>query len=201
MSIADPAADLRPLTTVMPAREYLAAMWARRDFAVALPFEEVRSTHQDTLLGNLWHLANPMLSVAVYYLVFGVMLDVSRGIDNYILFLMVGVFTFNLTTRCVLGGATAISSQPGADALDPLSSRPAAVLGDHVQAVHVRLRAHRDRRRRHCRRARESRCAGCSCRRSSCCTPASTSAVPSSPPGSTTASATSSRSSRSSSAC
>jgi len=113
MSIADPAADLRPLTTVMPAREYLAAMWARRDFAVALPFEEVRSTHQDTLLGNLWHLANPMLSVAVYYLVFGVMLDVSRGIDNYILFLMVGVFVFNLTTRCVLGGATAISANQG----------------------------------------------------------------------------------------
>ena len=85
----------------------------RRDFAVALPFEEVRSTHQDTLLGNLWHLANPMLSVAVYYLVFGVMLDVSRGIDNYILFLMVGVFTFNLTARCVLGGATSISNNQG----------------------------------------------------------------------------------------
>jgi teichoic acid transport system permease protein len=113
MSVADPAADLRPLTTVMPASEYLAAMWSRRDFAVALPFEEVRSSHQDTLLGNVWHLANPMLSVAVYYLVFGVMLDVSRGIDNYILFLMVGVFTFNLTTRCVLGGATSISSNQG----------------------------------------------------------------------------------------
>jgi teichoic acid transport system permease protein len=113
MTVTDPAANLRPLNTVMPARQYLAAMWSRRDFAVALPFEEVRSTHQDTLLGNLWHLANPMLSVAVYYLVFGVMLDVSRGIDNYILFLMVGVFTFNLTSRTVLGGATAISSNQG----------------------------------------------------------------------------------------
>jgi teichoic acid transport system permease protein len=53
------------------------------------------------------------LSVAVYYLVFGVMLDVSRGIDNYVLWLMIGVFTFNLTSRCVLGGATAISSNQG----------------------------------------------------------------------------------------
>jgi teichoic acid transport system permease protein len=113
MTVTDPAADLRPLNTVMPARQYLAAMWARRDFAVALPVEEVRSTHQDTLLGNLWHLANPMLSVAVYYLVFGVMLDVSRGIDNYILFLMVGVFTFNLTSRTVLGGASSISNNQG----------------------------------------------------------------------------------------
>jgi teichoic acid transport system permease protein len=113
MSVVDPAANLRPLNTVMPAREYLAAMWARRDFAVALPYEEVRATHQDTLLGNLWHLANPMISVAVYYLVFGVMLNISRGIDNYILFLMVGLFAFNLTSRCVLGGATSISSNQG----------------------------------------------------------------------------------------
>ena len=113
MNVADPAADLRPLTAVMPVRSYLAAMWSRRDFAIALPFEEVRSTHQDTFLGNLWHLANPMLSVAVYYLVFGVMLDVSRGIDNYILFLMVGIFVFNLTSRCVLGGATSIAANQG----------------------------------------------------------------------------------------
>jgi len=34
MSVVDPAANLRPLNTVMPAREYLAAMWARRDFAI-----------------------------------------------------------------------------------------------------------------------------------------------------------------------
>ena len=80
---------------------------------MALPFEEVRSTHQDTLLGNVWHLANPMLSVAVYYLVFAVMTQVSRGVDNYILFLMVGVFTFNLTTRSVLGGATSIANNQG----------------------------------------------------------------------------------------
>jgi teichoic acid transport system permease protein len=88
-------------------------MWARRDFAVALPIEEVRSAHQNTLLGNLWHLANPMLSVAVYYLVFGVMLKVSTGTDNYILWLMIGVFTFGLTNRCVLGGATSISNNQG----------------------------------------------------------------------------------------
>jgi teichoic acid transport system permease protein len=113
MTSTDPAAHLRPLTTDLPAGQYLAAMWARRDFAIALPLEEVRSAHQNTLLGNVWHLANPMLSVAVYYLVFGVMLDVSRGTDNYILWLMIGVFTFGLTNRCVLGGATSISNNQG----------------------------------------------------------------------------------------
>ena len=88
-------------------------MWARRDFVVAMPMEEVRSTHQNTLLGNVWHLGNPMLSVGVYYLVFGVILEANRGIDNYILWLMVGVFTFGLTQRTVLGGATSIAANQG----------------------------------------------------------------------------------------
>ncbi len=70
-------------------------------------------SQQDTLLGNLWHLGNPLLSVAVYYLIFGVVLGVTRGIDNYILWLSIGVFAFGLTTSTVLGGATSIASNKG----------------------------------------------------------------------------------------
>ena len=105
--------QLRPLDADHSARLYLKRMWARRDFAVAMPLEEIRSTHQNTLLGNVWHLGNPMLSVGVYYLVFGVILDVSRGVDNYILWLMVGVFTFGLTQRTVLNGAVSIAANQG----------------------------------------------------------------------------------------
>jgi teichoic acid transport system permease protein len=113
MTIHDPAARLRPLSVEVPTRQYLADMWSRRDFVIALPVEELRASHQNTLLGNVWHLGNPLLSVAVYYLVFGVVLRVDRGVDNYILWLMVGVFAFGLTQRTVLGGATAISSNQG----------------------------------------------------------------------------------------
>ena len=93
--------------------EYLREMWDRRAFAVAMPMEQVRSTHQNTLLGNVWHLANPVLSVAVYFLVFGVFLDVSRGIDNYLLWLTVGVFAYGLTSRSVQTGATSIPANQG----------------------------------------------------------------------------------------
>jgi teichoic acid transport system permease protein len=73
----------------------------------------MRSAHQVTLLGNLWHLINPMLSVAVYYLVFGVMLEANRGIDNYVTWLMIGIFVFGHTSRSVLGGAVSISNNQG----------------------------------------------------------------------------------------
>lgn len=113
MATTDPAATLRPITTVLPTRKYLAEMWSRRDFAIAFPAEELRAAHQDTLLGNLWHLTNPLLSFGVYYLVFGVILNISRDVDNFPLWLIIGVFAFGMTTRCVLGGATSISSNQG----------------------------------------------------------------------------------------
>jgi teichoic acid transport system permease protein len=110
---SDPAADLRLLHTQLPTGRYLADMWARRDFAVAMPMEELRVSHQDTLLGNLWHLGNPLLTTAVYYFVFGVLLGVDRGIENFILWLMVGVFAFGLTRSTVTGGSTSITSNLG----------------------------------------------------------------------------------------
>lgn len=113
MAVTSSDAQLRPLDAYRSLREYLRQMWARRDFVVAMPMEEVRATHQNTLLGNVWHLGNPMLSVAVYYLVFGVILDANRGVDNYILWLTVGVFAFGLTQRTVLGGATSIAANQG----------------------------------------------------------------------------------------
>ena len=110
---SNPAADLRRLDTELPTGRYLADMWARRDFVVAMPIEELRVTHQDTLLGNVWHLGNPLLTTLVYYFVFGVLLGVDRGIDNFILWLMVGVFTFGLTRGTVQGGARSITSNRG----------------------------------------------------------------------------------------
>jgi teichoic acid transport system permease protein len=104
---------MRALTGELGARDYLIAMWQRRDFAIALPVEQMRSQHQDTLLGNIWHLGNPLLSVAVYYLVFGVMLGADRGIENFILWLAIGVFAYRLTQSTVQGGANSVTRNRG----------------------------------------------------------------------------------------
>lgn len=109
----NPAAHLRPLNAQLSTGRYLADMWARRDFVVAMPMEGIRVAHQDTLLGNLWHLGNPLLTTGVYYLVFGVLLGVNRGVDNFVLWLMVGVFAFGLTSGSVIGGSRSITGNSG----------------------------------------------------------------------------------------
>jgi teichoic acid transport system permease protein len=94
-------------------RAYVRSAWRRRHFAYAMPAERLRSRHQNTVLGNVWNLLNPMLTAGVYFLIFGVILNASRGIDNYILWLVIGLFAFRLTNATVAQGATSITSRQG----------------------------------------------------------------------------------------
>ncbi|MDQ1520350.1 MAG: teichoic acid transport system permease protein [Actinomycetota bacterium] len=93
--------------------DYLQDVWKRREFAVAVPLGQLRTQHMNTLLGNLWHVLNPLLIMGVYYLLFGVILGTNRGTPNFLGFLAVGVFTFHYTQRTVTSGAAAVSSNSG----------------------------------------------------------------------------------------
>lgn len=110
---SDPAAGLKSINAPQSTREYLRSMWRRWEFALEMPREEVRLAHQNTLLGNIWHLFNPLLSVAVYYLIFGVIFQVNRGVDNFLIWLSMGLFAFQLTAGTVNQGANSITSNSG----------------------------------------------------------------------------------------
>lgn len=92
---------------------YIASLWSRRDFIVALPMGQLTSRNADTLLGGLWHLLNPLALVAAYYLIFGVIFEARRSIENFAAFLVIGVFVFHFTAKCMNGGAKTIASNRG----------------------------------------------------------------------------------------
>ena len=92
---------------------YLRHSWRRRHFAFAMPADKFRSRNQNTVLGNLWNLLNPLLTAGVYFLLFGVILNVNRGIDNYIFWLVIGLFAYRFTTSTVMQGAVSITSRQG----------------------------------------------------------------------------------------
>ena len=93
--------------------DYLAELWDRREFAVVLPANDIRVQNMDTVLGQLWHILNPAALVAVYWLVFGVLLNTDRGIDNFLGFLVIGVLVFQLTQRVVQDGSVAMPRNEG----------------------------------------------------------------------------------------
>lgn len=102
--------ELRRVGTKLPLRDYLRELWIRREFAITVPMGELRAQNQDTSLGQLWHLLNPLFLIGIYYFVFGVVLEVEsrRGVDNYLPFLIVGMITFNYTRSSAQSGARMI---------------------------------------------------------------------------------------------
>ena len=102
--------QLRRVGTKLPLRDYLRELWLRREFAVTVPMGELRAQNQDTSLGQLWHLLNPLFLIGIYYFVFGIVLDIEgrRGVDDYLPFLIVGVITFNYTRSSMQSGARMI---------------------------------------------------------------------------------------------
>jgi teichoic acid transport system permease protein len=92
---------------------YLRQLWWRREYVSFVALSELRSRQMATLLGNFWHLLNPVLSIAVYYIIFGTLLKVDRGVDNYILFLTIGVLVFSDVQRATTAGAGSIAGNRG----------------------------------------------------------------------------------------
>ena len=93
-----------------PLGEYLAHLWNRRYFLWADARAKVTSGTRETLLGTAWLVLKPILDGLTYFLIFGLLLKSSRGIENFVGYLIIGVFLFSFTTRCVTGGARSITS-------------------------------------------------------------------------------------------
>lgn len=73
----------------------------------------VEGQNSSAALGHFWLLLTPTLTAAVYYLIFGVILGVSRGIENFIAFLVIGVMMFRFTSNSANAGAMSIMSNKG----------------------------------------------------------------------------------------
>ena len=108
-----PLVDLVDLTERSSVLTYFREAWRRREFAIVVPAQDLRAQNMDTTLGQLWHLMNPALLVGVYFLIFGVIVPTSRGVENFLGFLIIGVVLFHLTQRVVQNAAVSITSNLG----------------------------------------------------------------------------------------
>ena len=94
-------------------RGYAGEVWERRDYVWYVPLSDLRSRHVNTVLGNLWHLLNPLLLIGVYFLIFGLLLKADRGVDNFIGFLAAGIFAFTYTQRTVQTSSSVMTRNIG----------------------------------------------------------------------------------------
>jgi teichoic acid transport system permease protein len=101
MSLADLAREhgLRPSAARPGVFAYAGQLWARRHFILGFATARNVAMYTEARLGQLWQVLTPLLNAAVYYLIFGKILDTSRGVPNFIAFLITGIFVWNFTQR------------------------------------------------------------------------------------------------------
>jgi ABC-2 type transport system permease protein len=90
-----------------------------RDLLVNLTLRELRGKYKRSVLGWTWSLINPLAQVAIFSLVFGVLLKISipkghpSGIHNFPVFLFCGVLPFNFMSNGLNGSMTTLLGNAG----------------------------------------------------------------------------------------
>ena len=125
MTVAKPAdtADLpRRRTIVLDLKElprvgarpkladYLVSLWNYRYFVLYDAKARVQSANRRDRLGSAWLLLDPLLNGLGYFLIFGLLLSANKGIDNFLGYLIIGVFLFQISTRSIVATSRIISS-------------------------------------------------------------------------------------------
>jgi teichoic acid transport system permease protein len=88
---------------------YLKALWSRRQFIATMASASAYARNRDNYLGQVWNVLNPLLWAAVYFLVFGLILGTQRDVENFLAFLIIGVFLFRFIGQSFSAGAKAIN--------------------------------------------------------------------------------------------
>lgn len=88
---------------------YLKQVWDFRHFIVFDSRSRIAGDATQDSLGRAWLVFNPVLNGAAYFLVFGIMLGTGRGIENFVAYLIIGIFMYRFTNTAIVSGSKAIT--------------------------------------------------------------------------------------------
>jgi teichoic acid transport system permease protein len=92
--------------------QYSASIWRRRDFTWELARSDAYGKNQGSYLGQLWGVLKPLLQVGVFYVVFGIIItEASRGVEDFLSYLVIGTFLFEFIASGLNNGGRAIASK------------------------------------------------------------------------------------------
>lgn len=111
MSLAEDAArnGLARVGARPPLQHYLLEVWHRRQFIVSLARFRIESENQRNSLGMAWVVLKPLINATVYGVIFGILMKGSRP-ENFVAFLIIGVFLFEFFASSFTSGAKSITS-------------------------------------------------------------------------------------------
>lgn len=93
-----------------PFGAYLVEAWDRRNFAFTLAAHRLVGSLLRNRLGLLWIVLKPLFTAAVYGTIFGFVLASAARPDDWVPYIITGVFVFEFFTGCFTSGSRAITS-------------------------------------------------------------------------------------------
>ncbi|MCH0566904.1 MULTISPECIES: ABC transporter permease [unclassified Streptomyces] len=93
--------------------EYVRQLWARRHFITAFATAKLTAQYSQAKLGQVWQVMTPLLNAAVYFFIFGVLIGTRKGVDDFVPFLVTGVFMWTFTQNSIMAGTRAVSGNIG----------------------------------------------------------------------------------------
>lgn len=99
---------LFPIGVRPPLGVYLRQLWSRRHFIWFDSRQRASTQNTNNRLGNVWLLLRPMMDAAFYYVIFGLVLKVDRGLENFPAFLIIGILMFRSTSGALSAGASVL---------------------------------------------------------------------------------------------
>ncbi|MGD7003626.1 ABC transporter permease [Corynebacterium halotolerans] len=101
---------LHPLNVRPSLLRYIRQLWGRRYFIAEDATGKSFDSQKDMFLGRAWLVLSPMLDAAMYGILFGLLLRTSRGIENFIGYLIIGIIFFSYMQAGLNGGTNLIKS-------------------------------------------------------------------------------------------
>lgn len=100
---------LRRVGNRPPLGQYVRDLWSRRQFLWTLATAQAYAKTQESRLGQVWSVLNPVMLAGAYFLIFGLLLDTRGGVENYVGFLTAGIFTFTFLSTVMSQGAKSVT--------------------------------------------------------------------------------------------
>ncbi len=104
---------LRPAATRPRFWSYVAQLWRFRQFTATYANGRAAAKYGRARLGRFWQIVSPIVNAGIYYVIFGFILRTQRGIDNFVVYLCIGMFLYTFLQSVATSGVSAITGQMG----------------------------------------------------------------------------------------
>ncbi|WP_299302579.1 ABC transporter permease [uncultured Brachybacterium sp.] len=90
--------------------EYLQQLWQRRHFIWYDSRHRASTQNSRMHLGNVWLFLRPLIDAAFYFVIFGLVLKIGKGMENFPAFLIIGILLYRSTATSITSGTGLLRS-------------------------------------------------------------------------------------------